>query len=97
MEVKVVLMELNVLSQPKVLDKPKVLTELQVLKKVETPKQLSLCSFSQSGRQHGSRGCASRANSRSSSNKTKTVKWRSGASPPAPTFEGGIDVDPYCA
>ena len=51
----------------------------------------------QSGRQHGSRGCASRANSRSSSNKTKTVKWRSGASPPAPTFEGGIDVDPYCA
>jgi hypothetical protein len=45
MEVKVVLMELNVLSQPKVLDKPKVLTELQVLKKVETPKQLSLCSF----------------------------------------------------
>ena len=50
----------------------------------------------QSGRQRGSRGGASRAGSHGSGGKAKTAKWRSGAIPPAPPFEGDIDVDPFC-
>ena len=55
-----------------------------------------------SHRPRGSRGrgqqrqAAVQAQAASSSSMSKTPKWRSGQVPPAPVFEGDVDVDPYC-
>ena len=46
-------------------------------------------------RRRGSRGGASNGSQMGGSNSV-SKRWRSGQIPPAPTFEGDIEADPYC-
>ena len=48
-----------------------------------------------SRRSRGSRGKGSRGGA-SGGNSSAKPKWRSGQVPPAPTFDGDIDKEPYC-